>query len=330
MRRGIIPRATAAGIIGCIAAAAISAIACAPPASDIAETVAPKETPTMSPTATVIPQPSPTPETTPTATRAKTATATPSATPTPTANPRATEGPPPTSEPTVMPTATVAPTATQTPIPTLTPTHATATSSPEPSPTHEPTATVVPEPSPTPEPTGISALEPSPTPEPTAESESSVFLEHDDCTGLSFQSRLPLTVLTIMNEGVALEVEAEVADDGLERSQGLMCRRILPDGTGMLFAFAVESPQSFWMFNTYLPLDIVYLDTQKLAFQALTMEPCPRPEAASDAEWQVHCGRAVGSYTSSRPAKFAIELPAGWLERNGIPLSEVGEARWEW
>ena len=331
MRRGIIPRAMAAGIIVCIAAtASMSFIACLTPASDFAETVAPTATPTMSTTATVIPQPSPTPSSTPTATRATTATATPSAIPTQTEAPAPPEEPSPTSEPTVMPTATVAPTATQTPIPTLTPTHATATSSPEPSPTHEPTATVVPEPSPTPEPTGISALEPSPTPEPTAESESSVFLEHDDCTGLSFQSRLPLTVLTIMNEGVALQVEAEVADDGLERSQGLMCRRILPDGTGMLFVFTVESPQSFWMFNTYVPLDIVYLDADRLAFQALTMEPCPRPEAANDSEWQVHCGSAVGNYTSTRPAKFAIELPAGWLERNGIPLSEVSQARWEW
>ena len=127
-----------------------------------------------------------------------------------------------------------------------------------------------------------------------------------------------------------LQVEAEVADDGLERSQGLMCRRVLPDGTGMLFVFAVESPQSFWMFNTYVPLDIVYLDASRSAFQALTMEPCPRPEAASDSEWQVHCGRAVGNYTSTKPAKFAIELPAGWLDRNGIPLSEVGEAQWAW
>lgn len=157
-----------------------------------------------------------------------------------------------------------------------------------------------------------------------------MFLDHDDCTDLSFRSRLPLAELTVTHQGVALTVEAEVADNGLERSQGLMCRRILPDGTGMLFVFAVESPQSFWMFNTYVPLDIVYLDASRSAFQALTMEPCPRPEDASDSEWQVHCGRAVGSYTSSRPAKFAIELPAGWLERNGIPLSEVSEAQWTW
>ena len=318
MRRGIIPRATVAGFIVCIAATASgSVIACLQPASDVGATVAATTAPTMSPAATPIPQPSTTPASTPTATRSPAATATPSATVTPTAIPTAKEEPSPTSLPTMTPTAKIAPTATQTPVPTLTP-------------TAESIATAIPEPSPTPEPTGVSAPEPSPMPDPTAALGSGVFLEHDDCTDLSFQSRLPLTVLTIMHDEVALEVEAEVADDGLERSQGLMCRRILPDGTGMLFVFAVESPQSFWMFNTYLPIDIVYLDSQKRAFQALTMEPCPRPEAESDAEWQVHCGRAVGSYTSTRPAKFAIELPAGWLERNGITLSEVGEARWEW
>lgn len=290
MRLGIIPRVTVAVVYFAFTAFAV-ACSSAITTPELGENIA--VTPTLSTiaTATSSGDPSPTPRPT------HTPTATPSATPT------AQVEPSPTPAPKTTPTPTVEPTATPTPVPAPTATPVLAA-------THTPQAT--------------------PTPEPTPEAESSPFLDHADCDNLSFRSRLPEVNLTITYRDVALTVKAEVADDGAERSQGLMCRRTLPDGTGMIFVFSVESTQAFWMFNTYVPLDIVYLGADRLAFQALRMEPCPRPEAASDAEWQVHCGRAVGGYTSSKPAKFAIELPAGWMEQNGIPLSEVGEVQWAW
>lgn len=52
-------------------------------------------------------------------------------------------------------------------------------------------------------------------------------------------------------------VEMAVTDE--ERSRGLMFRKELPDGTGMLFDFKQEQEVGFWMKNTYIPLDMIFI-----------------------------------------------------------------------
>ena len=51
----------------------------------------------------------------------------------------------------------------------------------------------------------------------------------------------------------------EIADDDAEREKGLMYRRELPEGRGMLFDFHREQDVSFWMQNTYIPLDMIFI-----------------------------------------------------------------------
>jgi uncharacterized membrane protein (UPF0127 family) len=51
----------------------------------------------------------------------------------------------------------------------------------------------------------------------------------------------------------------EIADNDTERAKGLMYRRELPEGQGMLFDFHREQEVSFWMQNTYIPLDMVFI-----------------------------------------------------------------------
>ncbi len=51
----------------------------------------------------------------------------------------------------------------------------------------------------------------------------------------------------------------EIADNDAERAKGLMYRRELPEGQGMLFDFHREQEVSFWMQNTYIPLDMVFI-----------------------------------------------------------------------
>jgi uncharacterized membrane protein (UPF0127 family) len=51
----------------------------------------------------------------------------------------------------------------------------------------------------------------------------------------------------------------ELATNDAERERGLMNRKTLPEGHGMLFDFGHEMPVSFWMHNTYIPLDMIFI-----------------------------------------------------------------------
>ncbi len=51
----------------------------------------------------------------------------------------------------------------------------------------------------------------------------------------------------------------EIADNDAEREKGLMYRKELPEGQGMLFDFEHEGPVGFWMKNTYLSLDMIFI-----------------------------------------------------------------------
>jgi uncharacterized membrane protein (UPF0127 family) len=51
----------------------------------------------------------------------------------------------------------------------------------------------------------------------------------------------------------------EIADTEASREKGLMFRKSLPEGAGMLFDFKSEQPVGFWMENTYIPLDMIFI-----------------------------------------------------------------------
>jgi len=51
----------------------------------------------------------------------------------------------------------------------------------------------------------------------------------------------------------------ELATNDAERERGLMFRKELPEGRGMLFDFQQERPVAFWMHNTYIPLDMIFI-----------------------------------------------------------------------
>lgn len=94
----------------------------------------------------------------------------------------------------------------------------------------------------------------------------------------------------------------EIADSEAETTQGLMYRRTMPDSCGMVFIFADSQPRSFWMKNTYLPLDILFLDESK---KIVTIQANRTPFSEE----------AIPSFEN---AKYVLEVNAGYCKRKGI------------
>jgi uncharacterized membrane protein (UPF0127 family) len=66
------------------------------------------------------------------------------------------------------------------------------------------------------------------------------------------------TIEIVTSSGVHA-FSVEMATNDAERSRGLMYRKSLPEGHGMLFDFGTEQPVSFWMHNTYISLDMIFI-----------------------------------------------------------------------
>lgn len=103
-------------------------------------------------------------------------------------------------------------------------------------------------------------------------------------------------------------VVAEVASTPEERSEGLMYREEVPDGTGMLFVFQDSQVRSFWMANTYVPLDVAYMDPSFRIVDIIAMEPL-----------------VTDGYPSRAPAMFALEVRQGWFAERGIAIGDQAE-----
>lgn len=99
-------------------------------------------------------------------------------------------------------------------------------------------------------------------------------------------------------------VWVEIADRDDLRQKGLMFRTELPEDEGMLFVFERPDMQSFWMRNTYIPLDIAFIDAKGKITDIHQMKPLDE----------------TPRYESSVPVPFAIEVNQGWFARRGIKV----------
>jgi uncharacterized membrane protein (UPF0127 family) len=97
-------------------------------------------------------------------------------------------------------------------------------------------------------------------------------------------------------------VEVEVAANDPARTRGMMWRKSLEEGRGMLFIFPQERVQSFWMKNTLIPLDLLFITKDRKIVGIV-----------SQAEPQTLSPRTVG-----KPSLYVLEVPGRWAERQGI------------
>jgi len=117
----------------------------------------------------------------------------------------------------------------------------------------------------------------------------------------------------LVSGGITTMVDVEVADESGSQTRGLMCRTDVPDGTGMLFEFNGLVAGPFWMFNTYVPLDIIYFDRSGGVAGTAVMLPCPNEGGESESAWRDRCLEVAVEYDPGSPYANALELPGGWL-----------------
>ena len=105
-----------------------------------------------------------------------------------------------------------------------------------------------------------------------------------------------------LNAGMYL-IDAQVASTPIQRSTGLMFRRSLPVGEGMLFVFDQAAVQCFWMKNTSLPLSAAFLSDDGTIATLADM----RPQST-----KTHC--------SNQPVRFVLEMNQGWFAKRGLQV----------
>jgi uncharacterized membrane protein (UPF0127 family) len=120
----------------------------------------------------------------------------------------------------------------------------------------------------------------------------------------------PLTTinLKIKNKNYSLEVAKTLS----QKSQGLMNRNSLCEKCGMIFISSQETPQIFWMKNTLIPLDMIFLDSKGKVTNIETAIP---EAGVADLNLKL--------YRSASPAQYVIELNSGDSQKLGLNSGDI-------
>jgi uncharacterized membrane protein (UPF0127 family) len=111
----------------------------------------------------------------------------------------------------------------------------------------------------------------------------------------------PQVVLTV-HGGTEQKVIVELARTDPERMRGLMFRQALPQGRGMLFLFEHPEKLKFWMKNTYIPLDMIFIDEgMTVVYVEENAEPLTLNARGPDSD-----------------TRYVLEVPGGWSRPHGV------------
>ena len=113
-----------------------------------------------------------------------------------------------------------------------------------------------------------------------------------------------LSILEINNHNL----EIEIADNAISRARGLAGRLGLPENNGMLFIFDSLAVRSFWMAGMKFPLDIIWINGDKVAGFAENVQPAELSN--------------VQIYNSPEPVDKVLEINAGLVKKLGIKIGD--------
>jgi len=108
-------------------------------------------------------------------------------------------------------------------------------------------------------------------------------------------------------------INVEIADSDEERANGLMFREFLGEDKGMLFVFDDSLPRIFWMKNTLIPLDIIFISEDFRIINIMEAEPCEKEPCEF--------------YYSRGNARYVLEVNNGFSKNFNISVGKLVDIR---
>lgn len=136
------------------------------------------------------------------------------------------------------------------------------------------------------------------------------------CICLGILAALPVAAQTLPTVALCIDghdavISAEVAATDATRARGLMMRESLAEHQGMWFRYNDLRPgdNGFWMYNTWIPLDIAYLDSEQRIVKIMQMQPCDSIDPSR-----------CPAYAPQVPYQHALEMNFGYFSKYNIAV----------
>lgn len=122
-----------------------------------------------------------------------------------------------------------------------------------------------------------------------------------------FQKEGTLQIKKSNTDSIIKTLDIEIADDDYQTQTGLMYRNSMKDSQGMLFIFPNEIERNFYMKNTRIPLDIIYMSSDK---KIVSIQKNAKPFDET-------------SLPSFKPAKYVLEVNGGLTDDWGLSIDDI-------
>ena len=130
------------------------------------------------------------------------------------------------------------------------------------------------------------------------------------CSSPNVTDEIGITPVTFPN---GVRINAETMRTDIELLKGLMFRESMPSNRGMLFIHPQENTYHYWMYQTKIPLDIIWMDHDRRVVElSLDTPPCKSTSA-----------KQCINYGGTQKSKYVLEVNAGMAAKNGIKVGDT-------